>query len=83
MTRHARQVDNNDMSIMLRGLGTLLVAGIVIQTMGLRMGWTADVRGEETAVLTQAPSVPPSDHSRSSHESHCEPRSPRTRGSLC
>ncbi len=58
MSRHASRVYSNGVPLMLRRFGALLIVAIVIQGIGLGIAWAADVRGEEEAVLTYAPSVP-------------------------
>ncbi len=59
MNRRIGQVYNNRWMTVLRGLALFGLVGVMVHASDLRRAWAAEVRGEEEAHLTQAPSVPP------------------------
>jgi nitrite reductase (NO-forming) len=59
MNHQAKRAHDSGFNDLMCGLGILLTVGLFLHAGDLRKVWAADVRGQEEAVLTHAPAVPP------------------------
>jgi nitrite reductase (NO-forming) len=59
MNHQAKRAHDSGFNDLRCGLGILLTVGLFLHAGDLRKVWAADVRGQEEAVLTHAPAVPP------------------------